>query len=186
MYLVVLLMAASELILSTRVCICDLLIQLLQTNFHMSMNKGYTHGGMLHHLLISIDSLRAATETSIRFVEGINLYHMTTLGSAGDLHFRQSPVTLAFLACALVPLSFLNCLDLVNHNLSSLSGPCYPDDRSPMSYSGPPREPAYPNNRWDFPPRPMNHRHFNYRPSSEGPVPVANRGMESIPIWHTS
>ncbi|KAH6826032.1 hypothetical protein C2S53_001469 [Perilla frutescens var. hirtella] len=62
----------------------------------------------------------------------------------------------------------------------SISGPCYPDDarmgRSPMSFNGPSREPPYPNNRWNFPPRPMNHRHFNYRPSSEGPVPVANRG----------
>ncbi|KAL1547279.1 protein HUA2-LIKE 3-like isoform X2 [Salvia divinorum] len=61
----------------------------------------------------------------------------------------------------------------------SFSGPCYPDDRSPMPYSGPPREPPFPNNRWDFPPRPMNHRHFNYRSSSECPVPVANRG----PFW---
>lgn len=62
---------------------------------------------------------------------------------------------------------------------SSISGPCYPDDarmgRSPMSFSGPSREPPYPNNRWNFPPRPMSHRHFNYRPSSE----VANRG----PFW---
>ncbi|XP_057800804.1 protein HUA2-LIKE 3-like isoform X2 [Salvia miltiorrhiza] len=58
----------------------------------------------------------------------------------------------------------------------SISGPCYPDDRSPMSYSGPPCEPPFPNNRWNFPPRPMNHRHFNYMPSSEGPFPVANRG----------
>ncbi|PIN18176.1 hypothetical protein CDL12_09144 [Handroanthus impetiginosus] len=62
---------------------------------------------------------------------------------------------------------------------TSISGPCYPDGdgmtREPMSYGGPPREP--PNNRWNFPPRPMNHRHFNpYRPPSEGPIPVANRG----------
>ncbi|KAL1539792.1 protein HUA2-LIKE 3-like isoform X2 [Salvia divinorum] len=61
----------------------------------------------------------------------------------------------------------------------SISGPCYADDRSPMSYSDPPHEPPFPNNRWNFPPRPMNHRHFNCRPSSEGPVPMANRG----PFW---
>ncbi|XP_042047062.1 protein HUA2-LIKE 3-like isoform X1 [Salvia splendens] len=60
----------------------------------------------------------------------------------------------------------------------SISGPCYPDDRLPMQYSSPPREPPFPNNRWNFPPRPMNHRHFN-RSSFEGPVPVANRG----PFW---
>ncbi|KAK6164715.1 hypothetical protein DH2020_001579 [Rehmannia glutinosa] len=62
----------------------------------------------------------------------------------------------------------------------SVSGPCYPDDarmaNAPMSYGGPPREPPLPHNRWNFPSRPMNHRHFNpYRPPSEGPIPVANR-----------
>ncbi|XP_042007269.1 protein HUA2-LIKE 3-like isoform X1 [Salvia splendens] len=60
----------------------------------------------------------------------------------------------------------------------SISGPCYPDDRSPMPYCSPPREPPFPDNRWNFPPRPMNHRQFN-RSSFEGPVPVANRG----PFW---
>ncbi|KAI3460861.1 hypothetical protein Pfo_017524 [Paulownia fortunei] len=65
--------------------------------------------------------------------------------------------------------------------LPSISGPYYHDGsrmgHSPMSYSGPPREPALPNNRWNFHPRSMNHRQFNpYRPPSEGPIPVANRG----------
>ncbi|KAK4407111.1 protein HUA2-LIKE 3 [Sesamum angolense] len=63
---------------------------------------------------------------------------------------------------------------------SSYPGPCYSDGNriahAPMSYSGPPHEPALPNSRWNFPPRPMNHRHFDpYRPPSEGPIPVANR-----------
>ncbi|KAL0371340.1 UNVERIFIED_CONTAM: protein HUA2-LIKE 3 [Sesamum angustifolium] len=69
--------------------------------------------------------------------------------------------------------------------LSSYPGPCYSDGNriahAPMSYSGPPHEPALPNSRWNFPPRPMNHRHFDpYRPPSEGPIPVANRGVPSI------
>ncbi|KAL8530701.1 hypothetical protein ACS0TY_007655 [Phlomoides rotata] len=62
----------------------------------------------------------------------------------------------------------------------SISGPCYPDDgrmaHAPMSYIGPPREPAFNNNRWNCPPRPMNHRHFNYRPPYEDPVSISNRG----------
>ncbi|KAG8389375.1 hypothetical protein BUALT_Bualt02G0222700 [Buddleja alternifolia] len=67
----------------------------------------------------------------------------------------------------------------------SISGPSYHDgDRmahAPVSYNGPPREPSLHNNRWNFPPRPMNHRHFNpYRPPSEGPISVANRGPSSI------
>lgn len=66
--------------------------------------------------------------------------------------------------------------------LSSLSGPCYPDDarmdHAPMSYNGPHREPALANNKWDYPSRPMNHRHFNpCRPPSKGPFPVTNRGV---------
>ncbi|KAL0435770.1 UNVERIFIED_CONTAM: protein HUA2-LIKE 3 [Sesamum radiatum] len=64
-------------------------------------------------------------------------------------------------------------------------GPCYSDGNriahAPMSYSAPPHEPALPNSRWNFPPRPMNHRHFDpYRPPSEGPIPVASRGVPSI------
>ncbi|XP_011079974.1 protein HUA2-LIKE 3 [Sesamum indicum] len=61
-------------------------------------------------------------------------------------------------------------------------GPCYSDGNriahapAPMSYSGL-HEPALSNSRWNFPPRPMNHRHFDpYRPPSEGPIPVASRG----------
>ncbi|KAI3449604.1 hypothetical protein Pfo_006269 [Paulownia fortunei] len=62
----------------------------------------------------------------------------------------------------------------------SISGPCYPDgarmSHAPMSYSGPP-QPALPNNRLNFPPWPVNHRHFYpYRPPSEGPISVASRG----------
>ncbi|KAL1539791.1 hypothetical protein AAHA92_24230 [Salvia divinorum] len=53
------------------------------------MNKGSNHGGIVHHLHIPIDSIHAVG-TSIRFVAGINLYHVTILGSAGDLHFHQS------------------------------------------------------------------------------------------------
>ncbi|KAL3647899.1 hypothetical protein CASFOL_008867 [Castilleja foliolosa] len=64
---------------------------------------------------------------------------------------------------------------------SSISGPCYPDGprmaNPHMSYGGPPREPPLPHNRWGYPSRPVNNRHFNpYRPPSEGPIPVANRG----------
>ncbi|KAL8513555.1 hypothetical protein ACS0TY_012867 [Phlomoides rotata] len=65
--------------------------------------------------------------------------------------------------------------------LPSISGPYHHDgprmDHAPMPYNGPPREPAFPDNRWNFPPRSMNHRQFNpYRPPSQGPIPVANRG----------
>ncbi|KAK6120124.1 hypothetical protein DH2020_046160 [Rehmannia glutinosa] len=50
------------------------------------------------------------------------------------------------------------------HNVSRMT-------HAPMSHNGPPREPVGPNNRWNFPPRPMNHRQFNpYRPPSEGPI----------------
>ncbi|KAL3644852.1 hypothetical protein CASFOL_010032 [Castilleja foliolosa] len=67
----------------------------------------------------------------------------------------------------------------------SISGPCYPDGsrmaNPPMSYGGPPREPPLPHNRWNFPSRPVNNRHFNpYRPPSEGPIPVENRGVLTI------
>ncbi|CAA0832088.1 HUA2-like protein 2 [Striga hermonthica] len=63
---------------------------------------------------------------------------------------------------------------------STISGPCYPDGsrmaNAPTSYD-PPREPPGPHHRWNYPSRPMNHRHYNpYRPPSEGPIPVANRG----------
>lgn len=84
-------------------------------------------------------------------------------------------------------LSFILCLDLANHS-NLLSGPYHHDgprmDHAPMSYNGPPREPAFPNNRWNFPPRSMNHRQFNpYRPPSGGPIPVSNRGLLSISIF---
>lgn len=192
MYLVELLIAAIELILSTKgVFICDLLTLLLRINFHMSMIKGYNHGGISHHLPIPTDTTPVMQKmgTSIRIEAGINFYHMIILGSAGDLHFHQSLVILAFCSWSSMFVISFFFLDVVNPSLSSLSGPCYPDDsrmgRSPMSFSGPPREPPYPNNRWDFPPQPLNHRHFNYRPSAEGPVPVANRGVESIPVWRS-
>ncbi|KAL7112845.1 hypothetical protein ACP275_04G026300 [Erythranthe tilingii] len=63
----------------------------------------------------------------------------------------------------------------------SISGPCYPDDarmsHAPASYNGPPREPPLPNSKWDYPSRPVNHKHFHpYKPPSKGPIPVENRG----------
>ncbi|KAL3827918.1 hypothetical protein ACJIZ3_016720 [Penstemon smallii] len=65
--------------------------------------------------------------------------------------------------------------------LSPIAGPCYYNDARmdhPYApYSDSPRRTASPNNRWNYSPRPMNHRHFNpYRPPFEGPIPVANRG----------
>lgn len=44
-------------------------------------------------------------------------------------------------------------------------------------YGGPLREPA-PNHSWAFPPRPMHHREVMHRrPSLDGPIPVASRGL---------
>ncbi|KAL0391048.1 UNVERIFIED_CONTAM: protein HUA2-LIKE 3 [Sesamum calycinum] len=64
--------------------------------------------------------------------------------------------------------------------LPSISGPCYHNGsrmaHAPMSYNGPPREPALPNNRWNFHPRSMNRQFNPYRPHSEGPISVTNRG----------
>ncbi|XP_051143206.1 protein HUA2-LIKE 3-like isoform X2 [Andrographis paniculata] len=66
-------------------------------------------------------------------------------------------------------------------HLPSISGPLYHDEsrmsHALMSYCSPPRELAYPSDKWNFPPRSVNHRQYNhYGPSSGGPIPVANRG----------
>ncbi|KAH6755105.1 Tudor/PWWP/MBT domain-containing protein [Perilla frutescens var. hirtella] len=71
--------------------------------------------------------------------------------------------------------------------LPSVSGPYHYDDsrmaHAHMPYPGPVRETAVSNNRWNYPPRSMNHRQFNpYGPPSEGPIPVANKGL-NVP-WH--
>ncbi|XP_042053599.1 protein HUA2-LIKE 2-like [Salvia splendens] len=62
-----------------------------------------------------------------------------------------------------------------------VSGPYHCDGsrmaHAPMPYSGPVRESDFSNNRWNYPPRSMNHRQMNpYGPPSEGPIPVANKG----------
>ncbi|GER24805.1 hepatoma-derived growth factor-related protein [Striga asiatica] len=66
----------------------------------------------------------------------------------------------------------------------SISGQCYHDEsrmaNGPMPYGGPPREPPGPHNRWNYPSRPMNHRHFNpYRLPSEGPIPAHIGGQDN-------
>ncbi|KAK4441695.1 protein HUA2-LIKE 3 [Sesamum alatum] len=70
--------------------------------------------------------------------------------------------------------------------LPSISGPCYHNGsrmtHAPMSYNGPPREPELPNNRWNYHPRSMNRQFNHYRPHSEGPIPVANRGPSSLSV----
>ncbi|XP_012829989.1 PREDICTED: HUA2-like protein 2, partial [Erythranthe guttata] len=73
--------------------------------------------------------------------------------------------------------------------LPPISGPQYHDNSRmghvPVSYSGPPRESVYNDNRWDYPPRSINHRQFNpYRPPSGAPIPVANRGLSFIYVLH--
>ncbi|XP_057780454.1 protein HUA2-LIKE 3-like [Salvia miltiorrhiza] len=65
--------------------------------------------------------------------------------------------------------------------LPSVSGPYHCDGsrmaHAPMPYSGPVRETEFSNNRWNYPPRSMNHRQLNpYGPPSDGPIPVANKG----------
>lgn len=49
----------------------------------------------------------------------------------------------------------------------------------PASYVGPPCEPTrVPDQGWAFPPRAMHFRSSTpIRPTSEGPIPVANRGI---------
>ncbi|XP_073148974.1 protein HUA2-LIKE 2-like [Henckelia pumila] len=63
--------------------------------------------------------------------------------------------------------------------LPPISGQCYRNgarmSHGQMSYNGPPREPST-NSRWNFPPRPPNHRQFNPYREPEGPIPVGNRG----------
>ncbi|KZV32406.1 hypothetical protein F511_03689 [Dorcoceras hygrometricum] len=62
--------------------------------------------------------------------------------------------------------------------LPPISGQCYRNgarmSNGHMPYSGPPREPST-NSRWNFPPRPPNHRQFNPYREPEGPIPVGNR-----------
>ncbi|XP_073315122.1 protein HUA2-LIKE 3-like isoform X2 [Primulina huaijiensis] len=63
--------------------------------------------------------------------------------------------------------------------LPPISGQCYRNgarmSHGHMPYSGPPRELST-NSRWNFPPRPPNHRQFNPYREPEGPIPVGNRG----------
>ncbi|KAL1550201.1 protein HUA2-LIKE 2-like [Salvia divinorum] len=65
--------------------------------------------------------------------------------------------------------------------LPPVSGPYHCDGsrmaHAPIPYSGPVRESNFSNSRWNYPPRSMNHRQMNpYGPTSEGPIPVANKG----------
>ncbi|GFP97851.1 hua2-like protein 2 [Phtheirospermum japonicum] len=105
--------------------------------------------------------------TLVALVLAIDLIHPGFLVEL-RLTISQTMLTARVFICALLTL------------LRQIS-PCYPDGprmvNPPMTYGGPPREPPLPHNRWNFPLRPVNNRHFNpYRPPSEGPIPVANRG----------
>ncbi|KAK6135049.1 hypothetical protein DH2020_031227 [Rehmannia glutinosa] len=130
-------------------------------SFCMSKNNESNHRGIFHLLPIPTDSIHVMQkmEISIGTMTEISLLNVIILESTGGHRCRPSLVTKAFPNCQYY------------HNVSRMT-------HAPMSHNGPPCEPVGPNNRWNFPPRSMNHRQFNpYRPPSEGPIPVANRAL---------
>lgn len=174
--------------LSARVFICPHHTLLPRIISHMSKSHEFNHGGIFHPLLIPTGFHRVAQkmqtftgiETDISLVNGI------ILESTGGHVCRLSLVTKAFAVYFFLRLSVILCSDLLNKwYINCFSGPYHCDGsrmaHAPMPYSGPVRETDFPNNRWNYPPRSMNHRQLNpYGPPSEGPIPVANKGLSSL------